>query len=90
MGMIKKIEPRSKHDAHMDALLKKVSAVFDGVSAFDAALVSAACCAWAIFVSQEKESVHKQQAMLEHTIEFLRNQVEHMKASEGTGRLWPQ
>jgi len=85
-----KERPRSKYDAHMDALLKKVCDIFGGAPAYDAAYVSAAACAWAIYVSQEKETADKQQAMLDLTIDFIRERVKDMKASEGHGKLWPQ
>jgi hypothetical protein len=76
-------EERSNYQTHMDELLLKVSAIFDGENTIDAAHVAAACCAWAVHASHD--SSERRERLLEKLIEFLREEFRRME--DGDGRI---
>lgn len=81
-------ESKEEYEAHMNELALKVSTVLDGEEIFDAASVTAACCAWACYnIAKTPEDRRR---VLIQMIKFMVDQLANMEESEGTGRLWSQ
>jgi hypothetical protein len=76
------------YSAHMDALMLKLSAVLDGETANDAAMVSAVSCAWAIYCGQHTHE--KRMRLLDTMIAFMRSELKNLEATDGPGNLWKQ
>jgi hypothetical protein len=70
-------EEQSDYDSHMHDLLMKVSAVFDGIDAFDVAQVTALCCAWACHASSQFSD--KRSNTLSVMIDFMRMEFRKME-----------
>jgi hypothetical protein len=75
-------DEHSDYNNHMNELLAKISAIFDGENTVDAAHVAAAACAWAIHSSSA--SSEKRERLLDTMIEFLRSEFRKM---EDEGRV---